>query len=225
MSKLNNIEGNPSKLRQWADANSSVMGKSTQKIKCKYEQLSDHNLWLITRFGAYSIDDQKWPDYSDDYAVFEWAAYVFSRILAWSEEHKTNEDQEIIPGYLIELFMRRFEKETGISGTREFLEDRFLLYGFYDGYAQHSGRKQSTPDCLGKLIYHSSTTHSLRRYDRNDPIFDISVPIDIDIAISASERCISEILAWLKGAYMATNSDNKRYISEILALIKDTNGS
>lgn len=167
MNMLNNMTPNPSRLRIWAERNYNNSG-SVDQNPYQLNNISSSVLWLITRFNTRANDNIPWPAYSDDYALFEWGAHVYSCILAWNEEYSKTNEKDDAPQYLIDEFIRHYERETGIVNIQSLLENRFLLYGYINGYNQAGGAKRSANKFLASLIQRSSSERVLSTYSRID---------------------------------------------------------
>ena len=176
-----------SRLRAWADADMAAKSSNRQKGGTRFSYYSDWLTWVITRFGSRASDICLPIEYSNDYAIFEWAAYVHYRIFRWHRERELREEQDAVKFLLQSDFLKRFVAETKCRSALELIFERIA---FYEGL-EEDGLEAEILSHLEQLIIKSGTDHRLNSYDEDAPVIVVSItrllPLKTHIATMESE--------------------------------------
>ena len=178
----------PSKLRQWANNDLAEKKSGRQKKRRWVKLLSDSIIWAVTRFGDRSRNEDFPTQYSDDFAVFEWACYAYYRIACWHHDHNIHEDQDAVLGLLVHTFAERFEKETGVTGVLDIMTNRF------DHYCnlEEQGKPDSILFHIEQLIKKSTSEQSLQPCSDDEPVIisDVFASFSLKTSIMASDKAM-----------------------------------
>lgn len=155
-----------SSLRRWANDEQTKKESGQQADQYLLELLSDSIIWAVTRFGNRSKYKEFPKQYCDDYAVFEWASYVYYCIVRWHQDHEIHDNQNSVMSFLVRNFAERFEIETKIRGVLSIIEDRIDLYD----RLEKDGESDSVLFLIEQLVMKSTSKQQLEVHVENEPV-------------------------------------------------------